>query len=94
MLTLLTFRNSEQVGYDLMLTYFTHVPQHLSNTRLNTIDVKFEMFDIIDRIFFHFLIRGRGTSSWHVCLGKAHYVIKDPWMHISWLSHEEDILQP
>ena len=93
MLALLTFGNSEQVGYDPTLTYFTHVPRHLSNTRLNTIDVKSETFDIIDRIFFHFLIRGRGTSSWHVCLGKAHYVIKDSWTHISRLSREEDILR-
>ena len=92
MLALLTFGNSEQVGYDLTLTYFTHVPQHLSNTRLNTIDVKSKTFDIIDWIFFHFSIRGWGTSSWHVCLGKAHYMIKDSWTHISRLSCEEDIL--
>ena len=48
--------------------------------------------NIIDQIFFNFLIHGRGTSSWHVRLDNAHYVIKDSWTHLSQLSREEDML--
>jgi len=86
MLALLMLGNSENVGYDLMLTYFTSIPQHLLNARLNTIKVKSQMYDIIDQIFFNFLICGQGTSSWHVHLGKTHYVIKDSWTHAVMLS--------
>ena len=93
MLGLLGLGISEQIGYDPTLTYFPSIPSHLSNSRLNTIKVKSQTYDIIDRIFFNFLIRGRGTSSWHVCLGKTHYVVKDSWTHMSRLSREEDILR-
>ncbi|KAI6030243.1 hypothetical protein EDC04DRAFT_2898525 [Pisolithus marmoratus] len=50
------------------------------------------MYDIIDRIFFSFLICGQATSCWHVHLNEEHYMVKDLWMSASWVSHEEDIL--
>ena len=55
MFALLTLRNSEQVGYDPTLIYYTSIPRHLSNARLNTIEVKSQTYDIIDQIFFNFL---------------------------------------
>ena len=49
-------------------------------------------YDVIDRIFFNFLIRGRGTSCWHVRHKNKDYVIKDTWTHKSHVNRERDIL--
>ena len=46
MFALLVLGNSEQVGYDPTLIYYTSIPRHLLNARLNTIEVKSRTYDI------------------------------------------------
>ena len=90
MLALLGFGNPEHVGYDPTFIYFSPSSSELTPT--GSIQVRLLVFKIINRIFFNFLICGRGTSCWHVCLDDQDYVIKDSWTHVSRMNREQDIL--
>ncbi|KAI6013416.1 hypothetical protein PISMIDRAFT_105439 [Pisolithus microcarpus 441] len=51
------------------------------------------MYNIVDQIFFSFLICGQATLCWHICLNNEHYVVKDSWTWVNQVSCEEDILR-
>jgi len=87
MLSMLTFGSFGHVGYDP-----TFLPQYLTSRTTATIQVESKAYNVIDQIFFNFLICGWGTSCWHVCHKNKDYVIKDAWTHKSCVNHERDIL--
>ncbi|KAI6009977.1 hypothetical protein BKA83DRAFT_4093586, partial [Pisolithus microcarpus] len=95
MLAMLTLSDPEHIGYDPTLIYFPSIPRQISsrNTSPGTIQVASTMYNIVDRIFFSFLICGRATSCWHVRLNNEHYVVKDSWTCVNRVSREEDILR-
>ena len=88
MLSMLAFGNIDQVGYDP-----TFICQYRSVSNLRKIQVASLRYDIVRRLFFNFLIHGRGTSGWHVRRKKKDYVIKDCWTHASRVNRERDILE-
>lgn len=95
MLSLLAFGHPEHIGYDTTFTYSSPVPRPLltnSKTDLGLISVRSDVYIIICKIFYGFLIRGRATSCWHVKRKNKHYVIKDSWTHEGRQSREEEIL--
>ena len=59
----------------------------------STIKVGSTTYEVIHRIFYNFVIRGRGTVCWHVRRDRKNYVIKDSWTHESRLNCEVDILR-
>ncbi|KAI6005577.1 hypothetical protein EDD15DRAFT_2191043 [Pisolithus albus] len=95
MLAMLMLGDPKHIGYDLTLIYFPSIPQQISsrNTSPSTIQVASTMYNIVDQIFFSFLICGQTTSCWHVRLNNEHYVVKDSWTCVNRVSHEEDILR-
>jgi len=84
---MLTFGNFGHVGYDP-----TFLPQYLTSRTTATIQVKSMAYNVIDWIFFNFLICGWGTSCWHVHHKNKDYVIKEAWSHKSHVNCERDIL--
>ncbi|KAI6008563.1 hypothetical protein EDC04DRAFT_2610909 [Pisolithus marmoratus] len=91
---MLRLGDPEHIGYDLTLIYFPSIPQQISSwdASPSTIQVASITYNIIDLIFFSFLICGQATSCWHIHLNNEHYMVKDSWTCASWVSHEEDIL--
>ena len=87
MLSFLAFSQLDQIGYDT-----TFIPQQLSSPHPCAIYVESTAYNVINQIFYNFVIHGRGTACWHVCRDKKNYVIKDSWTHVSCLSREADIL--
>ena len=87
MLSMLTFGNFGHVGYNP-----TFLPQYLTSWTTAMIQVESTAYDIIDQIFFNFLIRGWGTSCWHVRHKNKDYMIKDAWTHESHVNCKRDIL--
>ena len=87
MFSFLAFGPLDQIGYDT-----TFIPRQLSSPHPRAIYVESTAYDVIDRIFYNFVIHGRGTACWHVCRNKENYVIKDSWTHESRLNREADIL--
>ncbi|KAI6023054.1 hypothetical protein BKA83DRAFT_4627261 [Pisolithus microcarpus] len=95
MLAMLTLGDPKHIGYDPTLIYFPSIPRQISsrNTSPGTIQVASTMYNIVDQIFFSFLICGWATSCWHVRLNNKHYVVKDSWTCVNQVSCEEDILR-
>ncbi|KAI5993198.1 hypothetical protein EDD15DRAFT_2196640 [Pisolithus albus] len=95
MLAMLTLGDPEHIGYDLTLIYFPSIPRQISsqNTSPGTIQVASTMYNIVDQIFFSFLICGQATSCWHIHLNNEHYMVKNSWTCVNWVSCEEDILR-
>ena len=87
MLSFLAFGQLDQIGYDT-----TFIPRQLSSPHPHAIYIESTAYDVINRIFYNFIIHGQGTACWHVCCDRKNYVIKDSWTHVSRLSHEVDIL--
>ena len=86
MLSFLAFGQLENIGYDI-----TFIPPQPSLS--STIKVRSTTYEVIRRIFYNFVIHGRGTVCWHVRCDRKNYVIKDSWTHESHLNREADILR-
>ncbi|KAI6023463.1 hypothetical protein EDC04DRAFT_2606623 [Pisolithus marmoratus] len=94
MLAMPALGDPEHIGYDLTSIHFPSIPWPISSwdARPGTIQVTSITYNIIDLIFFSFLICGQATSCWHICLNNEHYMVKDLWTCASQVSCEEDIL--
>ncbi|KAF8546732.1 hypothetical protein OG21DRAFT_1426235 [Imleria badia] len=95
-LSFLTFGLPEHIGYDITFTYSCPIPQPLSSSSkvdLGMISVRSEIYTIIRRIFYGFLLCSQATSCWHVKRNNRNYVIKDAWTHEGRQFREEEILK-